>query len=191
MALDDGAVIIPGSGWVYTAPAGTASPVLDHAALLALDLDGPGNIALNWTNLGHTSRDDSVEITPSGGESTVKGSWQNPNLRSTTTPTSYDIAIPALQADLTVFGLYFGGGVVANDRFELPDSAVPADRATFIVLVDGATRVAIWTPKLSMRANGGITMETEDFLTFPLIGTVLKMAGLPPQGWYTEDFVTP
>jgi hypothetical protein len=100
MALTDSgaSVYIPGTGFIYLAPAETVIPA---------SLTAP---AAPWENMGHTSRDDGLTITRDGGDSEVLGTWQNPSLRERRDPVTFAITMVAHQVDNTVLGLYFGGG---------------------------------------------------------------------------------
>jgi len=166
MALSDSAVIIPGTGFLYLAPSGTAEPA---------SLTSP---AAPWNNLGHTSRDDGLTITRDGGDTSVLGTWQNASLRQRVDPTTYAITMVAHQVDNTVLGLYFGGGdaTVAN-HFGVTSAIGTTEQAMYVRIVDGANEVGLYLPKVSITSEDDMEIDPEGFLAFPLRATVLQESG--------------
>jgi hypothetical protein len=166
MALTDAAVYIPGTGFIYLAPAGTAEPA---------SLTSP---AAPWSNLGHTSREDGLTITRDGGDSEVLGTWQNPSLRERRDPTTFAITMVAHQVDNDVLGLYFGGGdaTVAN-HFGITATTGTTERAMYVRIVDGANEVGLYMPRVSISSEDDVEVDPEGFLSFPLRATVLQQSG--------------
>ena len=166
MAITDAAVVVPGTGYIYLAPALTAEPA---------SLTAP---AAPWANLGHTSRDDGLTITRDGGDSEVLGTWQNPSLRERKDPTTFAITLTAHQVDNTVLGLYFGGGdaAVAN-QFGVNATTGTTSKAMYVRIVDGANEVGLYLPKVSISSEDDVEIDPEGFLAFPLRATVLQVSG--------------
>jgi hypothetical protein len=166
MALTDSAVIIPGTGFIYLAPAETAIPA---------SLTAP---ASPWANLGHTSLDDGLTITRDGGDSEVVGTWQNPSLRERRDPTTFAITMVAHQVDNTVLSLYFGGGdaTVAN-QFGVTATTGTSSKAMYVRIVDGANEVGLYLPKVSIASEDDVELDPEGFISFPLRATVLQVSG--------------
>lgn len=166
MALNDSAVFVPGTGFIYLAPAETAEPA---------SLTAP---ASPWVNLGHTSRDDGLTITRDGGDSEVIGSWQNTSLREVIEPTTLAVTMFAHQVDQTVLGLYFPGGDASTPgRYGVTSATGSADRAMYVRIVDGANEVGLYMPKVSVRSDDDVEVDVEGFLAFPLRATVLQVSG--------------
>lgn len=166
MALSDDAVFIPGTGFVYIAPAETAEPV---------SLTSP---ASPWENLGHTSRDDGLTITRDGGDSEVLGTWQNDSLRERVDPTTLAVTLFAHQVDQNVLGLYFPGGDASTPgRYGVTSASGSAERALYIRIVDGTNEVGMYIPKVSIRSDDDVEVDVEGFLAFPLRATVLQVTG--------------
>jgi hypothetical protein len=127
LALSDSSVYVPGTGFIYLAPASTAVPA---------SLTSP---AAPWVNLGHTSLDDGITITRDGGDSEVLGTWQNPSLRERKDPTTFALTMVAHQVDNTVLGLYFGGGdATGTGKFGVNATTGTTDKAMYVRIVDGA-----------------------------------------------------
>jgi hypothetical protein len=120
MPINDKAVITAATGFIYTAPVGTAAPTPTELAALDLqrliseasgedvadpdaDADAGGKagrstvtadpkapLAVAWVNVGHTSRDDLPEWGLDGGDLETKGTWQNESLREVETKSTVD-----------------------------------------------------------------------------------------------------
>ena len=192
MALDDAAAIIPGTGYVFlNDTTGAAPPATTDAAVAALDLEAD-TLTTGWNNAGHTSLDDNVTLGRDGGDRTTKGTWQSPSLRETVAPITWTFGFKALQVSNVTFGLYFGGGdFTAPDRFDVPTTPVPQEKALFLVMVDGTTRLPLYLPKVSILGGDPIEADVENFLQFDLAATVLKATGAPLMSWFSANLGTP
>jgi hypothetical protein len=176
VALTDSAVYLPGTGFIYLAPAETAVPA---------DLTTP---AAPWVNLGHTSLDDGLTITRDGGDSEVIGTWQNPSLRERKDPTTFAITMVAHQVDNTVLGLYFGGGdATGTDKFAVTATTGTTDRAMYVRIVDGASSLGLYVPKVSISSEDDVEVDPEGFLSFPLRAAVLQVSGQNLMEWLSPD----
>jgi hypothetical protein len=166
VALIDSAVLIPGTGYMYTAPAETVIPA---------NLTAP---AAPWENLGHTSREDGLTITRDGGDSETIGTWQNPVLRERREPTTFAITAFAHQVTNEVLEMYFGpGDVDTADRFGVTSSTATIERALYVRIVDGTNEVGLYVPKVSISSEDDVEVDVEGFLAFPIRMTVLQVTG--------------
>lgn len=184
MAVDDNAVLVPGKAHIWTGTVGTATqPTLAQLTTFAGDT---ATVPAGWTDIGHTDLDDVLTFGQEGGETEVKGSWQNPSLRETTTEEAIDYyVVKSLQVlDNEALALYFGGGdATVADQFSLPDSPAPQERAAVVVFLDGATPLGFYTPKVSIRREDAIEVASDDFMKLPLRFTVVKATGEPKAVW--------
>lgn len=192
MALDDNSVLLPGTGFIFLNNTPGAAPPADTAAeVAALDLEAD-TLATGWLNAGHTSRENNVSLGREGGERTTKGSWQNPSLRESVAPVTWTFGFNGLQTANYMLEMYFGGGTFsAPDRFDVPDVPVPVERALYIVLVDGSTRLPIYQPKVSVLGSDPIEVDAENFLEWPLAASVLKQTGTPLMSLFSSLLGTP
>lgn len=176
MALDDNAVIIPGQGHVFFAPAGTPQPD---------DLDVPG---YPWTDIGHTSSDNNFKITKDGGDSNILGTWQNPALRERRDPVVYALTFNLLQISNEVLSLYFGGGDASvSGSFGVSLTPKPQERALFVQIVDGDITVPLYVPKVSVASDDDVEADVEKFLEFPVRATILGVTGGNLMNWLGTD----
>jgi hypothetical protein len=185
VAQDDNAVLIPGTGSIWTGVVGTAvEPTLAQLATFV----SAGTVPSGWTNLGHTSEDDLPTPGQDGGDTETKNSWQSKPLRTVITEKPTDFwDIKSLQIlDPAVLGYYFGGGTpgaAASGRWIQPDNPAPLEKAVTIVMVDGTTPLAFFAPKMSLYRSDSLEVETGEFMTVPLRLTLLKAAGQPLGVW--------
>lgn len=166
MAQTDSAVVLPGQGFIYLAPAETVAPV------------DPLAPTTPWVNLGHTSREEGLTITREGGDSTVLGTWQNQALRERRDPTVYAVTFRAHQVDNDVLELYFGDIDISGDGVVgVTGDSDTTEHALFVRIVDGAHEVGLYVPKVNVGADDDVETDVENFLAFPVRATVLKVTG--------------
>lgn len=146
--------------------------------------------ALNgWKPVGHTSRNDMPEFGFEGGDTEVRGSWQNEKLREVTTETPADYLTLFLhQLDTNAFEMYYGeNDSVTPGVFSVSgDAATTNERAFLVIIVDGTEKVAFHADKASVRRDDAIQMPVDDFASLPIRATFLKMPGRPLFSWINE-----
>ncbi|MFB7672947.1 hypothetical protein ACFC26_16215 [Kitasatospora purpeofusca] len=167
MSLDDATTIIPGTGYLYLAPADTAKPV---------SITDPLEPGSPWVNLGHTSRDNMPSMTRDGDDPTTLGSWQNSKLRQTSPDVEYGITFNSIQADPTTLQLYFGAGPSAmqpDGSIRIPVKPTPQIKALLMIMVDGSNFVPLWHPRVSLLGSDAVGLDAENWFELPLKGTFL------------------
>lgn len=188
MALNNAAVVLPARGYIFVAPVGTAEPT--PAAIDSFSPD-TGTIA-GWNSVGHTSRDELPNFGFDGGDTEVKGTWQNASLREVVTEVPADyVTFNAHQFDGTVLSLYYSqpaGGGPTPGRFAVTNApTVPVERAILIIISDGSTNIAMYAPKVSIRREEGIELSVDEFAVMPLRATFLKNNTDPLYVWISLD----
>lgn len=180
MALTDSAVLIPGTGELWIAPAETVMPA---------SLTAP---ATPWENLGHTSREDGLTITRDGGDSEVIGTWQNPTMRERREPTSFAITAFLHQVDNTVLEMYFGPGDISEDgQFGVTSSTATTAKALYVRIIDGENEAGLYVPRVSISSEDDMEVDVEGFLAFPVRMTVLQVSGSNLMTWVGPELGTP
>lgn len=166
MPLIDSGTLIVNKGNYFTAPVGTEIP---------LDLMSP---EVDWDNIGHTDIEQVIEFTSEGGETTVRGTLQNPNLRTQTSARSETLGVNLQQFTIDAMKLYYGKNAVDVDggRFlGVPTNPQATEVAFLAVFVDGTTAFAVYAPKVSiLRGDDPEIDDTENFATLPLQITPLN-----------------
>lgn len=193
MALNDSAVLTAAVGYVYTGAVGAAAPT--PAALKTIDLLTPGGwTATGWTSIGHTSRNDMPEFGFDGGDTEVRGSWQNANLKEVTTdqPADY-LTLHLNQFDESALDLYFGPNSVATEGlFSISGDPVTSnEKALLIVIEDGDFRLGFHASKANIRRDDAISLPIDDFASLPIRATFLKYSSDPLFTWINEDLFNP
>lgn len=160
-----------------------STPVLPAAATVTVAPNG-------WKNLGHTSRDDMPEFGYEGGDTEVKGTWQNEALREVVTEALADFLTLFLHEFGTdTFELYFG----ENDSIEAGvfgvanGSKPPVEKAFLVVITDGETNIGFYAAKASVRRDDSIQMPVDEFTAFPIRATFLKLGNRLKFEWINED----
>ncbi|MDO3076128.1 phage tail protein [Mycobacteroides abscessus subsp. abscessus] len=145
--------------------------------------------ANGWKMTGHTSRDDLPEFGKDGGDTEVKGTWQNKALRETL---SGDPRVDFVTAILEQFDrgnleLYYGEDDTNEDGvFNVDGDFAPVERALLIVIVDGDVSVGFHAPKTSIRGDDSIAMDVDNFVGFPVRATFLKMGARKLFSWISD-----
>ena len=168
MPLDDNAPIVAGGGYIFVAEPDTPKP---------RRITDPLNPGPEWTNIGHTSREDLPEFGRDGDDPETMGSWQNAKLRQTTPDITYSVTFQALQASADVYRFYFGADeshVQPDGSVRIPTTPVPQIKALLVILVDGRKFVPLWHPRASLLGSDAVEMATDDFVIFPITATFLS-----------------
>jgi hypothetical protein len=188
MALTDSAVLVPGVGRIFTKPY-TSGATWTLAELATFAGDGT-TVPATWTELGHTDLDSILTFAQDGGDTTTKGSWQNPALRTVITTAAVDsFTLNAEQVlDNDILTLYYGGGDASvAGRFALPDAPAAVERSVVLVMLDGETPLGFSVQRASILRADAISAAADDFLKLPLKFTILKASGKPRAEWINDD----
>lgn len=147
-----------------------------------------------WSTVGHTARDDLPEFGFDGGDTEVRGTWQNENLREVVTkPISDFLTIFLQQWDMESLTLYYGQDAAKQSGvFGVKGGTpTPVERALFIVIVDGETKIGFYAPKASIKRDDSISLATDEFASLPIRATFLKYGSSNVFEWINEDLFTP
>ena len=142
-----------------------------------------------WENIGHTSRDDLPEFGFDGGDSEVKGSWQNAALREVVTEQAADyVTMRLLQFDAKAMELYYGPNKSSTKGvFGVADGTqVPVEKALFILIVDGAHKLGFHSPKTSIQRDDSIELAVDEFAVLPIRATFMSSGSPIKYSWISE-----
>lgn len=159
MALKDNATLKIGYGNYFIAPPGTAFPT------------SLTSIPAEWENLGHTSLEDILANDSEGGEATVLGTLQNPNLRTSYSARTENFTVNLQQFDADSLKLYFGSNMetVDGDLLGVPINPAPTEKAWMAVYYDGANAFAFYAPKVEIMRQDNLELsDTESLASLPL-----------------------
>ncbi|SHS97967.1 Uncharacterised protein [Mycobacteroides abscessus subsp. abscessus] len=142
-----------------------------------------------WKNIGHTSRNDMPEFGFDGGDSEIRGSWQNAKLRELITEQAADYLTMFLhQFDTDSFELYYGPDAAVNEPgvFGVDGEQHVNERAFLVIVKDGSEKVGFYAAKASVRRDDAIQMPVDDLASLPVRATFLKMPGRRLFDWISE-----
>jgi hypothetical protein len=142
-----------------------------------------------WSNVGHTSRGDLPEFGFEGGDTEVKGTWQNESLREVVTdPIADYLTLMLHQFDTESFELYYGtnASTTAGVFGVAGGTPAPLEKALLIVIVDGTRKVAFYSPKASIRRDDSISLAVDEFAALPVRATFLKHAAANKFEWIAD-----
>ena len=189
MAYNDAAVLTAATGFVYTGEVDNAAPEpADLGSGLDL-LDPAGWTATGWADLGHTSRGDLPEFGSDGGDTEVKGTWQNEKLRNVVSESPVDYVTVVLnQFDADALELYYGANSSSvAGVFGVAGDLVPIEKSIFIVIEDGETQLGFWAPKASITRDDSITLAVDEFSALPIKATFLSSGTENLFEWINAD----
>lgn len=180
MALDDSTLVIPGVGYIHTAPTGTPKPG---------NVNAPPN---PWVDNGHTAEDGlTVKFDI---KTTKRKTWRaRAGVRVSVDDVDFTLAWTALQVDNETLTKYFGGGdIAAAGVFGVVKAPAPVERALFIRLVDGTHEVDLYVAKAAIAASGEAKAAPDDFTGFPLEAAILDHAAAAHLAqWLAPNLGTP
>jgi hypothetical protein len=185
MAINDDAVFTASRGYIFTAPINTVAP-----AVTAIDTFDPDTGISGWDSVGHTSIDDLPEFGFDGGDSEVRGTWQNSALREVVTKAVSDFVTFELhQFDENALTLYYGEtspGTVEGVFSVNSGTNAPVERALLMVVVDGGTAIGFHAGRASFKRDDSVSLSTDSFAFLPVRATFLKGTG-PLFSWISSD----
>lgn len=184
MALDDDSPMEAAVAHIFFADSNTTPPT--PAEINALTLPTP--TLTGWVNFGHTSLENDFAPFREGGDSTVRGSRQNPRLRESISSITEGMNVSSIQVLSETLEFYYGGGTtpVGGGIFEIPVTRTPLEKAVVIVYFDGTVVNAEYHAKGSIIGTGALVNGAEGFMSFPLRMTWLQ--GTEPDQWIGENF---
>lgn len=145
-----------------------------------------------WVMTGHTSRDDLPEFGKDGGDTEVKGTWQNKALRETLSgdPRVDFVTVKLEQFDKKNLELFYGEDAASTAGvFGVDGSYTPVEKAVLMVIVDGPASIGFHAPKASIRGDDSIDMSVDGFTGFPVKMTFLKMGARRLFDWISGVFL--
>jgi len=186
MAVTDAAVLTPGVGHIFTNTTLGAKWTLAQLNTYA----SAGTTPADWNDIGHTDLDTILAFQTDGGDTTTKGSWQNPSLKTVVTTQAVDsLVFNAEQIlDDDVLTMYHGGGdnSTTAGEFAWPDVASAQERAFMLVMLDGTEPLGLAVPKASILRSDAPSFDPADFVKLPLKVTILQQSGMKRAYWIND-----
>ena len=186
--IDDSALLIAGRGNVLVCDVGEAPPTL--AELLAYASSNYGDAIEGYTTIGHTSPTDLPEWDSDGGDSETKRTWEKENVYEKVDPVTNWFTVNALQFDNYVMSLREGGGTATTaNTFASPTTRSAIEKGALIVYIKGGEVIGEYIPRVSIRGDGSIAHDVDEFSQIPLRFTQLSApSGMSPHYWIGSKF---
>jgi hypothetical protein len=146
-------------------------------------------VSSGWRNVGHTSRGDLPEFGYDGGDSEVKGTWQNESLREVVTdPVADYLTLNLHQFDQDTFELYYGANSSGTAGVFSVANGTPAavEKSLLVVIIDGTSKIAFHTAKASIRRDDALSLATDEFSAVPVKAKFLKHSTMPKFSWISS-----
>lgn len=180
--LLDTSVVQPKRGHFLWRPVTTTAPVMPTVEEIEAFATDTSDLPAGFENYGHTSLDEAFAPNSDGGETEVKGSWQNPALMEVTTSEAVDyFVVKSMQiGDAEVQKDFNGGGTTGDGYYEAPALRIPRQKEIVVVFLNTIGQpMANWYPLTSVRAEGPMEVASDDFIYLPLRFTRLQRTGAP------------
>lgn len=168
MAVNANAMIVPGNGTLFHAPIGTALPTNPLEAFTLT-----GTPPTTWTNLGHTSRENTVAFGREGGDATSLGTWLMDATSTVYSPVSWSLSIPALQFDQDVLDFAFNGDFDENTGgYIIPGQTAAVKTQLFLLMQDNSGKLGFWLPNTEVTLAEPPGVDRENYLELPLTASI-------------------
>lgn len=176
MSVDATKLVIPGHGAVFHAPKNTLPPTNPLAAFSLTADTVPNNETqpVQWKNLGHTSKQNTIAFTKEGGERESIDTFLADAVRTSTSSTSWGINVAALQFDSNTLDLAFNGDFdPATGGYTVAGSS-SLETALFLYFKDNTGSIGFWLPNTEMSLGDAPSVDTAQFLELALTASILS-----------------
>lgn len=170
MSVNSNALIVPGRGTVFQAPKNTACP-----ADPLTSFNRVGEAPADWSNLGHTSKNNTIAFSREGGETTSLDTFLQDSVRVITSPVAWGLNVPALQIDNDILDLAFNGDWdTEKNGYIIPGSSKPTESALFLLFEDNTGKLGFYIPNTTVTLGEAPSVDTEYFFELPLAASILS-----------------
>jgi hypothetical protein len=129
-----------------------------------------------YSEIGHTSSDNPLQMNRSGGDVTTQDSWQASGIDSSQAPVSWSMAYSGLQYDVPTLKLYHGSNanVSADGMVQTnPSGPTATENAMFLAIRNGSKAQIRHVPRVSTIAADGENFDTSKLAELPLQSSFL------------------
>lgn len=148
----------------------------------------------DWTWLGDTSSENTIELEVDGGEPESRRTWDRQGVRTVYSTETVSGTIYALNMDKEVFEIAYPGGTydAAKKKYTVPSGGGSTSKALLIVTEDG-TDIAGWRFMNTSLKGGLFSVDVENFLELPLGFTIQSSLAVPTArfDWFEPRAYTP
>ncbi len=168
MAIDATRKIVPGHGTLFTADLAAALPA---DPLTAFTLTGTP--PTGWTNLGHTSKQNTAAFTKDGGDPTVLDSWLADGVDVIYATEQYGLTINPIQVDQDSLDLAFDGFFDTDGGYVVPSTNNGTGKQLFLLATDGTGKLGFYMASTSVKIGDAPSVDPTNFFELPLAARIL------------------
>ncbi|WP_213816226.1 IPT/TIG domain-containing protein [Glaciihabitans sp. dw_435] len=168
MSVNTGALIVPGHGSIFQAPANTAMPAGGLSAFSLM-----GTPPANWENLGHTSKDNLFSFKRDGGAPTTLDTYLVDGVSVIYDAVHWSLNVNSVQLDANTLNLAFNGYFDTDGGYIIPASNNGISRALFVYLTDGTGALGFYIPNNTVTIGDALSIDSKKFVEAPLVATIL------------------
>lgn len=178
MSVDATKLVIPGHGTIFTAPANTKPPTsaLTAFSLTADTVANNETTPVNWANLGHTSKQNTIAFTKDGGDRETLDTFLADSVRVTTASTQWGFTANALQFDADTLDLAFNGDFDEGTGGYTVATPAPVSMAVFLFFQDVTAKLGFWIPNVEITLGDAPSVDAANFFELPLSGAIQTVA---------------
>ncbi len=170
MSVDKTKTIVPGHGTFFTADQDAAFPA-DPLAAFTLTGEPAG-----WTNLGHTSKDNTAAFKRDGGDKNSLDSWLQDGVVVAYDAVNWSLQVNALQLDQPNLDHAFNGETDTDGGYIVPASSTGIDKQGFLLATDGTGSLGFWMPNTNVTLGDDPSIDPTKFFELPLGVSILAAA---------------
>lgn len=163
MAADTTAIFVPGHGTVFVADQSATFPANPLTAFTLTGAPPSG-----WTNIGHTSKDNTAAFNKDGGDKTTLDTWLGDAVRTIYAATAWSLTIAALQLDQLGLGLAFNGATDTDGGYIVPGSNNGLTKQVYLLATDGVAALGFWIQNGSVLLGDAPSIDPAAFFELPL-----------------------
>ncbi len=168
MGVNATAMIVPGNGTIFHAPKAVAFPTNPLAAFTLTGTPPEG-----WTNLGHTSRENTLGFSREGGEASSIGTWLADSTKTIYSSVAWAMSIPALQFDSDVLDMAFNGDFdPVTGGYIVPGQTAAIETQLYVLMQDNTGKLGFWIPNSEVTLGEPPTVNREQYLELPLTASI-------------------
>lgn len=168
--LTKNSLIIPGHGTVLVSKGKVADPFDPKNFLIGDDTTYPKN---NWMHFGMTSKQNTVEFSKDGGDSSTADTWEFDAVDSTIDPIKWSLTIGALSMHKAMFELAFGGGKHdATLKGYAMGDVEPVEKSLMVLFAHGGKRGGVYIRNAKLSVGDAPSVDVENFFEVQLSATV-------------------
>ncbi|WP_159794455.1 phage tail tube protein [Puerhibacterium puerhi] len=161
------AYAIPGRGTFFTAPKNTPLPTGGIAAFTLL-----GTAPADWDNFGHTSEENTPELSVDGGDATALGSWLQANLYTIYETTTWSLTGNSIQLDKVTLKKIYNGWDTADGKGVVVPAAKRGQELALVMLAShDSGKFGLYIPNVNFTYGDAPAVDRETFMEVPFSAT--------------------